>query len=271
MTDISADNLSLAPSDKWLTYDDFADTLAEFRLPSGDLTGQALALTLSDGSMLQLAFDSADQVLWSATGVFGGTASPDPYDAVQVRPGVWFVNLPLTSRERESVTVIFSTKTNRAIVAHSVIEAEAREDVPQVAQRFWSAVLAGAEPTGEEPAPTRDLIGRRAVYRYSPAHLYEHAYMSSERYMWQCLQGEQRGHGDVDLSTMWKFDTGLYLFCFREFKIPVASVWLHDLGYQLRTTGIFLGLNTEGQTEHARGGGYIYPLGAVTYPDVQPI
>jgi hypothetical protein len=49
MTDISADNLSLAPSDTWLTYDDFADTLAEFRLPSGDLTGQALALTLSDG------------------------------------------------------------------------------------------------------------------------------------------------------------------------------------------------------------------------------
>ncbi len=54
--------------------------------------------------------------------------------------------------------------------------------------------------------------------------------MSSERYMWQCLQGVQRGHGDVDLSTVWKFDDGLYLFCFREFKIAVASVWLHDLG-----------------------------------------
>ena len=101
--------------------------------------------------------------------------------------------------------------------------------------------MTGGDVTGEAPGPSRDLIGKRNIYRYSPAHLYEHVYMSSERYMWQCLQGVQRGHGDVDLSTVWKFDDGLYLFCFREFKIAVASVWLHDLGYALRTTGIFLG------------------------------
>jgi hypothetical protein len=125
--------------------------------------------------------------------------------------------------------------------------------------------------TGEAPAASRDLIGKRNVYRYSPSHLYEHVYMSSERYMWQCLQGVQRGHGDVDLSTVWKFDDGLYLFCFREFKIAVASVWLHDLGYALRTTGIFLGLNGAGESEHSKAGGHIYPLGAVSYPDIQPI
>jgi len=51
----------------------------------------------------------------------------------------------------------------------------------------------------------------------------------------------------------------------------VASVWLHDLGYQLRTTGIFLGLNGAGEAEHSRAGGHIYPLGTVAYPDVQPV
>jgi hypothetical protein len=85
----------------------------------------------------------------------------------------------------------------------------------------------------------------RNVFRYSPLHLYEHVYLSSERYAWQCLRGEQRGHGDVDLSTLWKFADGLYLFCFREFVIPVA--------------------------DHRRAGGHIYPLGAVRYPDVQPV
>ena len=95
--------------------------------------------------------------------------------------------------------------------------------------------------------------------------------MSSQRYMWQCLQGVQRGHGDVDMSTVWKFDDGLYLFCFREFKIAVASVWLHDLGYALHTTGVFLGLNGAGEAEHSRAGGHIYPLGSVAYPDVQPV
>lgn len=184
---------------------------------------------------------------------------------------MWFVHLPLNSRDREAITIVYSTWTNRAIVALSMIDEEARDDIPQVSQRFWSAMVDGGVITGGEPAPSRDLIGRRAVYRYSPSHLYEHTYMSSERYMWQCLQGEQRGHGDVDLSTVWKLDTGLYMFCFREFKIPVASVWLHDLGYQLRTTGIFLGLNADGATEHAEGGGHIYPLGTAVYPDIQPI
>jgi hypothetical protein len=271
MTDITSDNLTHAPSDSWSTYDDFAHALADYRLPSGDLTGQTAALTLSDGSHLDLTFVDAQQVTWRGDGQALAGADTDPYDAVQVRDGVWFVNLPLTSREREAVTVIFSTTTNRALVVRSVIGAEPEDGVPQVSQHFWSAVLAGAPATGDEPVPTRDLIGKRAVYRYSPSHLYEHVYMSSERYMWQCLQGEQRGHGDVDLATTWKFDTGLYLFCFREFKIPVASVWLHDLSYQLRTTGIFLGLNSEGNAEHATGGGHIYPLGTAVYPDVQPI
>ena len=118
---------------------------------------------------------------------------------------------------------------------------------------------------------SRDLIGKRNLYRYSPHHLYEHVYISSERYAWQCVQGVQRGHGDMDMSTVWKFADGLYLFCFREFRIAVASVWLHDLGYQLMTTGVFLGINGDGEAEHSRAGGHIYPIGSVDYPDVQPV
>ena len=111
----------------------------------------------------------------------------------------------------------------------------------------------------------------RNIYRYSPNHLYEHVYVSSERYAWQCLEGAQRGHGDMDLSTVWKLDDGLYLFCFREFRISVASVWLHDLGYGLNTTGIFLGISAAGESMHSTAGGYIYPLGTVRYPDAQPV
>ena len=171
----------------------------------------------------------------------------DPYDAVAVRDDVVFVNLPLESRERTALTLVFSTRTHRAIVIRSHIEAEAVEGTPQVTQQFGAATTGAGAPSGEVPAASRDLIGKRNLYRYSPEHLYEHVYLSSQRYGWQCLEGVQRGHGDIDLSTVWKFDDGLYLFCFREFRIAVASVWLHDLGYQLRTTGIFLGLNGSGR------------------------
>lgn len=266
---ISTD-LEAAPADEWRSYDEFAAGIDTYRLPSADLSGTSVTVTLDDGSKLALTFIDASVVEWTADGDLGPGAT-DPYDAVAARDDVVFVNIPFESREREALTLVYSTSTRRALAAHSVIQAEAIDDVPQVSQAFRAGVLDGGTPSGEVPGPSRDLIGKRNVYRYSPSHLYEHVYMSSERYMWQCLQGVQRGHGDVDMSTVWKFADGLYLFCFREFKIAVASVWLHDLGYQLHTTGIFLGLNGSGDAEHSKAGGHIYPLGAVAYPDVQPI
>ncbi|WP_337004738.1 MULTISPECIES: MoaF C-terminal domain-containing protein [unclassified Microbacterium] len=262
MTDISTD----PALDQWRTYDEFAAGIDTFRLPNTPLAGTALTLTLDDDSTLSLRFseDTVDWAGWAASGT-------DPYDAVRVRDDVVFVNIPMRSRSREAVTVVFSTTTNRATVVRSRIAAEAVEGTPQVGQDFWAATTDAGPASGEVPGPSRDLIGKRNVYRYSPHHLYEHVYISSQRYAWQCLEGVQRGHGDMDLSTVWKFADGLYLFCFREFRIAVASVWLHDLGYQLMTTGIFLGLTGDGDAEHSRGGGHIYPLGSVDYPDAQPV
>ncbi|WP_341975500.1 MoaF C-terminal domain-containing protein [Microbacterium sp. LWO13-1.2] len=262
MTDTSID----PALDEWRTYDEFAAGIDTYRLPNTSLDGTSLSLTLDDGSVLSLVFASST-VSWSGFDT-SGTA---PYDAVAVRDDVLFVNIPLASREREAITVVYSTTTHRASVIQSRIGAEAIDGTPQVGQEFWAATTDAGVATGEAPGPSRDLIGKRNVYRYSPDHLYEHVYISSQRYAWQCLEGVQRGHGDMDLSTVWKFADGLYLFCFREFRIAVASVWLHDLGYQLMTTGIFLGLNGDGDAEHSRGGGHIYPLGSVAYPDVQPL
>ncbi|WP_410632447.1 MoaF C-terminal domain-containing protein [Amycolatopsis sp. cmx-4-83] len=254
--------MSEAPTDGWRTYDEFAAGIATYRLPDADLTGRDVTVTLDDGEVLSLSFKDAEHVVLNGV--------EDPYDAVAVRDDVFFVNLPLTSVDGEALTVVFSTTSHRALAVRSVIGAEDVEDVPRVSQRFWSGVTDGGTPSGAVPGPSRDLIGKRNLYRYSPHHLYEHVYVSSERYAWQCLEGVQRGHGDMDLSTVWKFADGLYLFCFREFRIAVASVWLHDLGYALRTTGVFLGLTGEGRSEHSRAGGHVYPLGSVSYPDAQP-
>ncbi|GAB3742409.1 molybdenum cofactor biosynthesis F family protein [Amycolatopsis oliviviridis] len=255
--------MSDAPEEQWRTYDEFAAGIATYRLPNADLSGRELTVTLDDGTTLALRFEDAETV--TCNGI------KDPYDAVAVREDVFFVNLPLTSVEGEALTVVFSTTTHRALAVRSVIGAEDVEGVPRVSQTFWAGTTDAGTPAGEVPGPSRDLIGKRNVYRYSPEHLYEHVYVSSQRYAWQCLEGVQRGHGDMDLSTVWKFQDGLYLFCFREFRIAVASVWLHDLGYALKTTGVFLGLTGDGRSEHSRAGGHIYPLGSVSYPDAQPV
>lgn len=261
-----------AALEKWKTYDDFAHGIDTFRRPNISLAGKVLSISFGKSSHLELNFLDDNTVSWNAQGEISvKSGTEDPYDAVAVREDITFINLPLTSIERESLTIAHSARTGRVIVAHSVIAPEKVEGTPQVEQRFWAGTVDGADVTGKEPAESRDLIGMRNVYRYSPSHLYEHVYVSTQRYAWQCLEGIQRGHGDMDLSTVWKLDDGLYLFCFREFRISVASVWLHDLGYGLNTTGIFLGISASGESMHSRAGGYIYPLGTVKYPDAQPV
>lgn len=268
---MASSQLSAPATDDWRTYDEFAAGIDTYRQPNINLDGTSLTITLDDQTRIHLAFGE-HEVVWEASGAITAAAGTrDPYDAVGVREDIVFLNLPLTSRERESLTFFYSTTTHRVILTRSHIAEEASPDVPQVSQEFWAGVTDQGQPTGEAPHPSRDLIGMRNIYRYSPNHLYEHWYTSSERYAWQNLQGVQRGHGDMDLSTVWKFADGLYLFCFREFRIAVASVWLHDLGINLTTTGIFLGLTGEGKSEHSRAGGHVYPLGQLTYPSIQPI
>lgn len=271
MKTIPSNDLTPAKSDEWLSYDDFAAGIDTYRAASSSLSGVHLDVSYAEGAELSLAFAS-DHVRWKATGPLATEAElTDPYDAVRVRDDVVFVHLPLESSSHMVITVVYSETTHRALVVRSRIADAPTEGVPQVGQEFWAGVTGGGRPSGEVPAPSRDLIGKRNLYRYSPHHLYEHIYISSERYAWQCVQGVQRGHGDTEMTTTWKFADGLYLFCFREFRIPVASVWLHDLSYALRTTGVFLGLAEDGNAKHSRAGGHVYPLGAVSYPDVEPI
>jgi hypothetical protein len=250
-----------AAGEEWKTYDDFAHGIDTYRKPNVSFGGKKLSVTYGAGSVIDLNFLDDDSVEWSASGdIHAAAGTVDPYDAVSVREGVFFINMPLTSRDGESITIVFTRSTNRAIVTHSMIAAEKVEGTPQVQQSFWAGSTDEGATSGEVPHESRDLIGMRNVYRYSPNHLYEHVYISSTRYAWQCLQGAQFGHGDMDLSTVWKLDHGLYMFTFREFRISVASVWLHDLGYGLNTTGVFLGISAEGTSMHSRAGGYIYQL-----------
>jgi len=164
-------------------------------------------------------------------------------------------------------------RSRRALSIRSLVrEANAFPGEPRVAQTFSAGVVAGTgEVSGPVPAPTRDLIGLRAHYTYSPNHVYEHTYLSSQRYCWQCLVGVQRGHGDVDLATTYKFDTDQYIFTFREFIIPVASTFFYNFK-DLRSTGKFLGITGDGRVMNSPAGALIRKASVTAYePGQEPV
>ncbi|MEV0587072.1 MoaF C-terminal domain-containing protein [Nonomuraea sp. NPDC050310] len=246
-------------SSGWKTMDDFAPGIATNRLPATDrLAGTALRLAFADGSATRLDFRTGAEL--SAD---GGPAQP--YEAVPVREDLLFLGHGHPEEPRRHTVTVVHTGLGRALRITSTIAEEAVPGEPRVAQAFTPGTVEGTPVRGEPPAPTRELIGRRALYRYSPDHLYEHVYLSSTRYAWQCLVGAQRGHGDVDLAATWKLADDLYVFTFREFRIPVAATWLYDWAAR-RTVGTFFGLSGAGEIHASPGGAHIEPLGTVTYP-----
>jgi hypothetical protein len=111
----------------------------------------------------------------------------------------------------------------------------------------------------------------RAHYTYSPNHVYEHTYLSSVRYAWQNLVGVQRGHGDVDMASTWKFAENMYVFAFREFKIPVASTFFYNFEV-MRSTGKFLGLDADGRVLNSPAGALIDIVSVTRYkPGQEPV
>lgn len=256
------------PAD-WKNYEDFAAGIDTNRLPTTPaLAGRSLALTFGK-RRLALDFRSADALQWSQDAEQGS----DWYEAIEVAPQTFFLDMTFTAKPRESLTLIVNTASRRVLSIRSIAADVHVEGRPLVDQFFDVGVLGDerAAPSGTEPAPTRELIGMRTFQRYSPRHLYEHVYLSSQRYCWQCLVGKQRGHGDVDLASYYKFDDQQYVFTFREFLIPVASVFFFNMK-DLRSTGKFLGLSSAGAVQNNKAGAFIHKASMTFYAqDAEPV
>lgn len=251
----------------WKTYDEFAHGIATNRLPaSADLQGQTLQLNLGDHA-LSLTFVGPNEVLWNEVGTADGSGR-DWCEVLKVAPHTFFIDMTFADRPLQALTAIVNTQSRRVLVVRCEIRsAEQAGAEPRVAQIFLPGTLGRAPDlvTGFAPHETRDLIGLRTWQTYSPQHTYEHSYLSSQRYAWQCLVGVQRGHGDVDMASYYKFDEQQYLFTFREFLIPVASVFFFNFASG-RSTGKFLGLTGAGQVANSPAGAFMTTASTTVYP-----
>lgn len=256
------------PAD-WKTYDEFAAGIATNRLPpSADLVGLTETIQLTSRE-IELKFDGMHQVHVTDTLHGNGT---EWCEVIEVAPSTYFVDITFNKRPLQSMTVIVNTHSRRVLVVDcDVRSAEVAGAEPRVAQTFLVGQLVGGDVSDEAPHASRDLIGLRTWQTYSPNHTYEHTYLSSQRYCWQCLVGVQRGHGDVDMATYYKFSEDQYLFTFREFLIPVASVFFFNFSTG-RSTGKFLGLTGTGEISNSPAGAFMQKASLTSYDSaIEPI
>ena len=255
-------------SAEWLNMDDFSAGIDTNRIPgSADLAGRSLRITTDDGT-LALDFGDDGTVTWEATGFEWAGSGTDAYEEVPVGEGAYWVDFSLGERRVETLTVPLNPERGWALVVHSRIHDEGADVETRVMQSFHGGRIDGAPGEADVPAPTRDLIGKRTLFRYSANHLYEHIYLSSRRFVWHNLVGEQRGHAAAELATTYKLDEGLYFFTWREEKIPVGTCFVFDYAGG-RSTGKFIGLEGDGTVANSRGGALIIPFGFSDYAEHQ--
>ena len=252
------------------TYEDYASKLAVNRLPQTDsLVNKKMRITLDSGIFFELEFTDRNKVVWQS-GDEGGT---DWCEVVKVAPQTHFIDMTFSHQPRQSQTFIVNVQTRQVLAVRTFLREGDVGKEPRAVHEFSPAVLGDATipPTGRKPGPTRDLIGLRALYDYGPEQIMEHIYLSSERYVWQGIVGPLRGEGDVDMSTTYKFDDNQYIFTFREFGLPVSTVFFYNWD-QMRLTGKFFAISDDGVIANTPAGAIIMKLSMAFYPlDLQPV
>jgi len=251
-------------------YEDYASRMAVNRLPpTTALVGQTVKIALESGQSFELKFAERNKVVWKSDGE-GGT---DWCEVVEVAPHTHFVDMTFAHQARQSQTFVVNTETRQVLGVHTTLREGDVGKEPRAKHEFLPGVLGdpSVPPTGRKPARTRDLIGLRGLYDYGPEHVFEHIYLNSERYAWQCIIGPLRGQGDVDFATAYKFDDNQYVFGFREFGLPVSTVFFYNWD-QMRSTGKFFAVGEDGNIANTPAGALIRKLSVAFYPpDMQPI
>ena len=87
----------------------------------------------------------------------------------------------------------------------------------------------------------------------------------------QDVVNDLKGQADVEKCSIYKWDDNQYIFCWREFGLPVSTVFFYNWN-QMRSTGKFFAIGDDGKMANTPAGALINKLSMAFYPlDAQPL
>ncbi|MEO7007382.1 MAG: MoaF C-terminal domain-containing protein [Terrimesophilobacter sp.] len=221
----------VAPED----WPDVSVMLQGFGLPtlpdSDELVGESIDVGNHDGSVVRLRFtsiDSLDREVLEGAGA--GEAASYAYRAVEVRPGVFFIDF-LVGESVKTHDVSMVLDRGDGLVTTADTSFISRDGKIRTHTRFLSGRVLG---TGEiEPRRRTDkLVGKRIYYRYSETEAYEHIYLNAGTFAWQCVRGGEKGLADVEETKAFELADDIVIFFWTETVMPVDSFLVVDLKYR---------------------------------------
>ncbi|HZV18103.1 MAG TPA: MoaF N-terminal domain-containing protein [Sphingobium sp.] len=241
--------------------------LTKYRLPSTTvLGGETIVLAYDDGGTATFRLTET-RVNWElATGDTVLTGEDD-YDAVEVRPGLFFLHFAAAEANLGLSTVI-DRDAGRAITVWNVpTETDGGWDL----RRFLRPARVSGHETPYRPiARSRKLIGRRAYCIYSEEAALEHIYVNSSAIIWQWLLlpdnprfAPLKTEVGIEAVTMWEVRDDMFLLVLRV-PGPVQLTLLMDFE-QMRNVGCLFGRTNAGLVDRLVGAKIVH-LNDLTYP-----
>ena len=188
-------------------------------------------------------------------GTSAGSHGSESYDAVEVRPGVFFVSFAHPERP-EGVVQVVDTNNGHFLVGIAALTGATNNIDPKIEPTLLVGNIDECPKAGRVPVPSRDLVGKRVLFRYSAKQAYEHIYVTSSRFAWHALEGPQAGHSDVELTKTYLVDDGLYFFTWYEKIIPTCAMFLFDTVAR-PVDGVLLRVVRRGPGSHRHGRGVV--------------
>ncbi|GAA3882421.1 hypothetical protein GCM10022381_25870 [Leifsonia kafniensis] len=261
--------------------DVFVSGQTQFRAAFTDeLVGHRIELNGPDSRRVTLEFLESHVLRRT---VPGGVAAVElHYDATAVRPGIYLIDYldpswPMSSALNSHARLlswVLELKPARATLAVSGIVTADHPGLGALLRgrtdhEFWSTDI------DSSPHPrSSGLVGHRVIWRYSDTDEYEHNYLNSGTFVWQCLRGVERGLSELDPSRAYAIADGLYFFHWSEVDLVVESALVVDL-HALRTYGRFYALDAgDAELRHHQFGAVGELLGVAIYPsdpDYRPV
>lgn len=220
--------------------------------PWEGLAGHVFIVYLSADEQIHCVIESGQKIRWN------GHASV-PCRISHIRPYIALVDFIAPGEMRQSITLAchLENQTLRAVfgtlptLQDAAISALERVNRKLPLSAVEVVIRSGTFNRPWQPqgliAATRELIGLRNEYRYSPDERYEHIYLNDHQYAWHCLNGVEKGLADVDYCHTLKLSERLYLFIWQEKIIPTLGIILIDLAL-MRTDGKIMGYQNDNFT-----------------------
>jgi hypothetical protein len=226
------------------------------------LDRKAITLEFEDGSHMEMAL-TATHVRWSVVTSGGQSRSgEDVYDAVEIRPQVFWLDFALGDGSMAFSNVVDFSKGRAITVWNEAIKTAAKPDLRELLR---PAKIIGSGAPYEPVAETRELLGKRLFCEYSREAALEHIYVNSVTIVWQWLLSPPVLAQEVGIEavTMWKVAEQLYLISTRG-EDPIQLTLLIDLN-QMRNVGRLFG-NGHFGVVNRRCGARVTFLGEFNYP-----